>query len=71
MSNVFQMPAPPNRWRIVADMVEAMDADPTREGDYLAGILEAFPEPDDPESDPAGAAVHRLVTVLLQGSDYE
>ena len=48
-----------------------MDADPEREGDYLAEILEAFPEPDDPEADPAGVAVWRLVKVLLRGSNYE
>ena len=70
MTNVIQIPTTPSRWQIIADMAEAMDADPSREGDFLADILEAFPEPDDPESDPAGVAVRRLVTVLLQGSDY-
>ena len=61
----------PDRWRTVADMAAKMDADPTREGDILNEILEAFPEPDDPELDPAGMAMHRLVTVLLRGSDYQ
>ena len=66
MASVIQMPRRPDRWQTVADMAEAMDADPTREGDFLNEILEAFPEPDDPESDPAGAAVRRLVgTVSL------
>ena len=47
----------------MADAMDA-DADPSREGDYLAEILEVFPAPDD--SDPAGAAVRRLVMVLLK-----
>ena len=63
------MPSRSDRWQIVTDMAAAMDAE--REGDYLAEILTAFPEPDDPESDPAGYAMRRLVKVLLQGSDYE
>ena len=70
MSNVIPI-RPSDRWQIVTDMAESMDADPAREGDYLAEILEAFPEPDDPESDPAGVAMRRLVKVLLRGSDYE
>ena len=71
MDNAIRMPTGPSRWEVVADMAAAMDSDPSREGDYLAEILEAFPEPDDLEMDPAGVAVRRLVTVLLQGSDYE
>lgn len=70
MNNIIPMRRP-DRWRIVADAAAAMDAEPEREGDYLAEILVAFPEPDNPESDPAGAAVRRLVKVLLRGSDYE
>ena len=55
-----------DRWQVLAAVADALEGDYWGEEKYLSSALEAFPEPDNPNEDFEGYAVHRLLHALVR-----